>query len=339
MPSVCFGERARCVDLFKQKEFNKAADCFENTAKKLGDSASLSSAVKSEKGQYLRNAAAALDKAATKEKQSEIAAFLRERAIQLLQQYQKEQLFETDNRKLTALAQQTSIHKKIGYASLAIVTNSDQATILLEGYRFAQRATGNWNQSMRPGPYKITVTYQGKPSIIREIRVLANKPHIEIFQPTSSVDSPDAKGKPPNHSSQLSQKLSQPPSPAMPMVSWIGYIGGGVMAVAGSIMLGVGASQWFAINSEYENNKQQQTPADYDALMGRREHAQRFIWPGTALLGTGVILAIVGTVAHTTTPRQTQATPQTSVRFPREHTQSKRASKTSTQSRFEYILW
>jgi hypothetical protein len=338
MPSVCLGERANCVDLFRKKAFVRAADCFEGIAKKLGDSASLSVAAKSEKGQFLRNAAVALDKAADIEKWVEVAAFLRERAVRLLQQYQKEQLYETENRKQTALAQQASIHKKIGYASLAIVTNNTQASISLEGYRFAQRAMGNLNQSMRPGVYKITVMYPGKSPIIREIHIIANKSHSENFQPAASVVPPVSKEQLFDDTPQISQKPSQPPSPAMPTLSWFGYIGGGVMVVAGSVMLGIGASQWFAINSEHEDQKKQNKDINFNELMERRDHAQRFIWPGTALLGTGVILAIVGVAKHITAPRRATAASLPSAQFPQDHSNSKPVFQPFTQTQFEYII-
>jgi hypothetical protein len=330
MSSICFGQADNCAKLFQQGQLVEAADCFESLSNKMSESPSLSATAKLEKGQYLRNAAIALEKAAAAEQRVEVAAFLRERAVAFLARYDREKLYETDYRKQIAMAQQAAIQKEIGYAPLGIVTNNPEASIIIEAYRFQKKAKGNWNASVRPGAYKLTVTYPSKPSIVRKITVSPNNPRLETFKdemivPTSRPKEskktlPDAVRAKPSlsrakrDSQQLSHKLP-PPRSEIPTWSWVGYIGGGVTILTGGIMLGVGSAQWYAVEREYKANLSavNQKDLDYDGnLTPRRDRAQLLIWPGIGLLGTGISLMLTGIVLHVSTKQHVKEVSPTS---------------------------
>jgi hypothetical protein len=300
-------QKTQCVQFFQKKAFVDAANCFEKLANDVGDSASLPQAKKYEKGQYLRNTAVALNRAASAETRPEIAAFLRERAVQILRQYQKDRLFETENRSQTALAQETAIQRQIGYTPLRVVTNHPKANILLEGYEMRQKGIGMWNQSVRPGPYTITVTYPQTEPIVRKVNVIAKKLLIETFQMPAAGVQNTSPGKDMSTRSPTIKTSPTPPAP-IPLVSWIGYIGGGLITVTGVILLGVGGSQWIAADRERTTSSN----PDYTKLVNQRRDAQPLIWTGIGLLGTGLGLVITGIVSHSTaphSPKQTSPSP------------------------------
>jgi hypothetical protein len=121
----------------------------------------LSSERRTEKGRLLRNGALSFVRAATKAKRTE-AAWMRERATQLLRLYDREKLYESEAVRRATLQLRQKIQAEIGYADLSIVTNNPQAKACLKGYRFQEcKIQMIWNLRVRPGRYALEATYPG----------------------------------------------------------------------------------------------------------------------------------------------------------------------------------
>ena len=94
-----------CESLFhKKKAYLQASNCFESLAQKLKKEASSSETKRILCGRMLRNAVTSLRKAAQQTTKIEEAAYLRSRAIELLQQYLDQRLYEVEYRRKSARA-------------------------------------------------------------------------------------------------------------------------------------------------------------------------------------------------------------------------------------------
>ncbi len=177
-------EGASCRRWFQRGEFVLAAHCYE----------SLISKVKNPKEDkllqlesWVRNAALALEKAAQKSKKRERAAYLRERALRLLQS--KKALFAPKRRKIISILAD-KMEESIGYADLTVISHHQKASISIKGYHFQRQATGTFSAKVRPGYYTILVTYPDGGTQAKNVLLKPTRPLLVQFAPKKTPKKP-----------------------------------------------------------------------------------------------------------------------------------------------------
>lgn len=263
--------KAKCVLFYKDRSFLEAAFCFEKLGKQMGPGAQLSTLRAYEKGQLLRNAAVAFHRAAKNSKLPEVAAYLRERAVKLLRLYQEEKLCESNYRCRIALDMETRIRKGIGYARLAVVTNSPNSLTQVFGYKQKYSSQGNMNLEVRPGRFRVIVSYRKGPKQVRILLVQPGSNVIETFSP------PQKK----NAISTTSIGL---------------YIASALAVLGSGTLISVGAVNWVGAENKWLDPTTPQSEGK--ALREQRDIAQPMMWAGAGGVAVGVALLVMGIAFH-----------------------------------------
>lgn len=292
-----------------QKRYREAGTCYWNRAQQLGRHDKLLLAQKWKKGQLLHNAALSFVLAAEQQKRPEVSLHLLEKAVLLWRQIRTERLCQTLAHCERLAQLESRHHQRIGYTALPIVVGSTPARISLRGYRYHKQHQGkSWSPRVRPGRYTLQVRYPQGPPLVRQVKVTAHVVRVQLFSPPSSrprtrprkPTSSRPAGKPPVSRATRHHKTQAPAprSSSLPVLSWLGYIGGGVTLAGGSILLGSGAGAWLAAEQQWTDPTTVQSPGFKQQLESQRESALPQIYAGWALLATGTLLTAVGVGVH-----------------------------------------
>ena len=319
---------ASCPELYGKGRFGEAARCFESRARAMPHGSKLSKIQRYLKGRRLRNASGVYQKAAMASGMPEVAAFFREKALLLLQQYLDERLCGDAARCAAVARLARGVSGRIGYARLTVLAGEAWASgTVLAGYRFSLRARGKtWMGRLRPGKY--TVTVHGKdgrvarsrivmrPGVDRVVRFTAPRRRVAAVKPKSKAPSLEPKGgvKP---ARAVVTKPTVPPkgSGRGKLVPWVVGGTGLALVVAGAVFLGAGQAAVSSRDSAYDELKQKAagaTPEErerlaqkelgeadsaaqdaHDAAVGRTTAGWVLMGSGVAALGTATVLYLV----------------------------------------------
>lgn len=153
---------AHCKVFFKQKQFVRAARCFQTAAEAIEKKQTLTNNDRLRLSQYFRNTALALRMAARKTKSAAKQSYLREQALKHIRHILKKKYYASTAQKNLAVLIRDRLEEKIGLVQLTVTTGSKEAKVKLSGgYRFPTLIrTGITVQiKLRPGTYTILVTY------------------------------------------------------------------------------------------------------------------------------------------------------------------------------------
>lgn len=292
-------QSANCGSLFQAKKYIAAAECFKKKADNMPNALQLSKIQRYLKGQTMRNASLAYQKAATKEQNVEIAAYRREQAIQLLRQYLKENLCQKKYLCQQAKGSVLELLNKIKYTPLSIITQpGKRATVKVTGYKFnlTHISPPQWNKSVRPGRFQIKVRYESGKVVTKKVIVSPGQARTVTMLMAPKLVSPAPK----------------PQSTSSSAVPWV-LLGVGIaIAGGGGGLLGFGMSQTGkrdSLSSELSNEASNKSPAERlvmaaDAnirerikeMDGAHQTATTMLPLGWALAGVGVATALTGVV-------------------------------------------
>jgi hypothetical protein len=227
--SIHAKEILNCAKYTQARQYLPAADCYEKLAKKIPHTAEISEADRTQKGYLYSEASKNFAFEAMREEKPAVAAYLRERALQGLEEIIKHQWLPKirGKRRTRAYTDRiVALRKEIRYTPLAISTSASDAQILISGYQYQAQAKQQFNQELRPGRYKIVVSFVGEATPrVREV----------TLQP------------------QISLVLSFLQKPPLPNLLIAGYIVGGIALVGGGILLGFGIHRIQEGNSCFNN--------------------------------------------------------------------------------------
>jgi hypothetical protein len=230
----------KCEAMLKQRSYLKAAQCFQQRSDKMPPPDQLSKIQRYLKGQALRSAWTAYDKAAVQTKDIEKGGHYRENALKLIDFYLKNKLCPKPYLCQIVLGKQTKIRKAIGYAQLTVVTDSKVSGFLeVKGYKYLAKKTTppQWSQAVRPGRYTVTVTYEGQKALVRRLIVRPNTPRVlTMFPKKAQPDKRIVVRVPPPR--------RIPPKTTSTNVVPLVLIGvGAAVTVAGGVLLGMAVLQ------------------------------------------------------------------------------------------------
>lgn len=198
---------ADCLALFQKSRFVSAARCMEKKAKSLSK--------KEEKGRWLRNAIKAWSRAADTTKDLARSAFMRERAIALINRHNRNKLYEDADQRNSLRREARRLYRAIGHASLIVVSNHPRGYICVKGYSFKKCNTQSmWSLKVRPGKYDISVRYPLNPPVTQSGSVVLDKKaqQAKLFNPpygTASIVSNDPKALIEINSSALGEPMKR----------------------------------------------------------------------------------------------------------------------------------
>lgn len=228
LPSHVQAASSSCASLFQSKQYVKAGQCFLKDANSMPPASQLSKIKRYLKGQTLRNAALAYQKAGDAEENAEKAAYRREQAVGILRRYLKENLCQKAYLCQQAKGVILELLNKIDYTQFTVITTpGKRAIIRVKGYQFKIKhiSPPQWTRRVRPGRYAIEVKYENRKVIRKEVIVTAGTPRTETV---------------------LTQEVTQPKPPKVAKASpvpWI-ILGVGVaIAGTGGGLLGFGISK------------------------------------------------------------------------------------------------
>ncbi|MCB9642522.1 MAG: hypothetical protein H6728_05555 [Myxococcales bacterium] len=275
----------RCSGMIKSQGYLFAATCFRELAESLPDGKDLSEEDRRQRGYLYNEASKCMRFEAMREKRPEVAAYLREQALRWLELILKKQwlpLVRGKRRSRVYTEQIVALRTKIHYTPMAISTGVTGTQIQITGYQFRQQAMGQWNDTLRPGEYTITVRYpkEEKP---RE-KKLTLRPGVSLVLTFQQ--------KPPLSGLLLS-----------------GYIVGGIAVAAGGVLLGVGLARISAGNTCFSDAEcvfyqgailqRSELPKDVGAIDNKSEF-QSYNNVSMGLTIAGIALAVVGVGALVT---------------------------------------
>lgn len=215
-----------------------AAKCFTRLANRFSGQ---QSAQRIQRGNNLRNAALAYQKAAKKAKLSRRKAYLNECGFRLMQNYLKEKLYSTETQKRIAKGMLDAFEEKIGYVSLTVLTPHPKAAIQIIGYRIHQKIVGGGVLRVRPGEFTILVRYPDKKQDARTVKLTSGKPRIVRFKllQAPKVRKPQVVRVLPRKT-QEPRRLPPPPTPRRSVVGpWIVASVGVASVIGGAVLVGV----------------------------------------------------------------------------------------------------
>ncbi|TNE46068.1 MAG: hypothetical protein EP343_25210 [Deltaproteobacteria bacterium] len=180
--------RPSCAALFQQTKFAQAGACFEQEATKTESSSQPLKIKRFLQGRMLRNAAAAFRKASQQDKQPGMSLYWKERAVQALQQYLTKKLCRKVYRCRLVQGELFGLNRSIQYAQLTVQTGLSKALVVVRGVRFSSRQTVPpiWNQQVRPGRYKVSVSFGSKSAQTQTIEVKPGTPAFLQFAPAAT---------------------------------------------------------------------------------------------------------------------------------------------------------
>ena len=165
----------------------------------------------------------------------------------------------------------------IGYVPLLIQVKHPKAQVHLKGYKYERKHTGDWTGNVRPGRYVVIVKYPGQSPVKREVLAWGSKPkHIAFLYKSTAP---------------------RQRSPSVPAYAWVGYVGGGLAVVAGTVLVGFGLSTRQGIQSCW-TDPQCSTITSEGARNIAVQSAETNAWIGVGIAGTGIVLLISGGVVH-----------------------------------------
>ena len=173
-----------CVAFYQKKLIFEAAQCFHGKANKMPKGKKLNPFDRTIKGRHMRNAAYAYQASAKRSKSASVFTFRIERAISILEEYLKEKL--CDKKALCKLIQKqiNALKKQIRYIRLTVATKKDQrAVVTITGYRFTKKHISPpvWSKMVRPGKYKITVSYGNLPPVKKEVSLAKHSKQTKVL--------------------------------------------------------------------------------------------------------------------------------------------------------------
>ncbi len=172
--SLAWAQSVNCGQLFQAKKYLTAAECFQKKASKMPSALQLSKIQRYLKGQTIRNASLAFQKAASLQQNIEVAAYRREQAVRMLRQYLKEDLCQKKYLCRQARGNILELLHLIKYTPLSIITAPGQrATVKVTGYQYKIQhiSPPQWNKSVRPGRFRIEVRYENGKVVRKQVIV------------------------------------------------------------------------------------------------------------------------------------------------------------------------
>jgi len=161
-----------CRKLFASGNLVGACKCFVKKAKDLGPGAKLSSDSRVSKGRFLRNGGICFKAVANRERNPSKASELLIQAVDPLELYLSEKLYENSSMKRATEKLLSEVRRQIGFASVTIIASNPGAKICWQNGSKSKCSTGAiWKTKLVPGAYTIRVTYPLKPPVTKSKQV------------------------------------------------------------------------------------------------------------------------------------------------------------------------
>ena len=309
-------EEKKCAGLYKQQQLNRAARCFQQLAQ------ALPSSKKYYRGRLLRNAASLWQAAAQKAPEAK-ATLYQKRAYLLLDIYTSQQLCLDAERCKKADETKQKICQKIGCSEIDIKASPAQAQIQISSKKWKKSGVGRIQQTIPPGSYSIIVTSAGRETWKKRIRL---RPHT-TKKLNIALKAPLSRKPPPRRIERRPPpRRGDPPKPkaGLPILAWVGYIGGAVLVVGGGAMAGIGYKQ----RADFKNDVWDIPGATAPSEAKRNDilgSSKTLFIAGSGIAAAGLGLIVVGIIIHVRSGRNNPPA-QTTTQLPSQgttHTHSK----------------
>lgn len=300
---------APCIWLLKTKRYIRSAECFESTANTLPKKQ------KHYRGRMLLNAARLWKKIAHQTQSAKAKRYL-QRSILLFDTYLAQNMCLEQSQCTQTQRQKAALCLGMGCGSLKIQASPSTTRITVRAGTWKKQQIGTWFNKLPPGAYSIHVQAKGFPSQRHTLHLLPRKrqtlriqmgrpivartptkartptqPRVAVRRPTPRERTIIARRI------RIRRPLPPPKSTSRKMrpMAWVGYIGGGVLTVAGGILIGTGyANRTSFLQNTWYKASVPAGPHPQQAL----KDAEIVAIAGVALLGTGGTLLLTGILAH-----------------------------------------
>ncbi len=278
----------RCKRLFAQKHYVKSAECFRGLDEQV-EQHTPKERVGFFRDRYLRFAAISYAKAAKKTKSTEHRGFWLSRASALLKITFQKGYCEATSRCHLHRSLADTFEKQIQYAELVVSTKETRAGIEVNGFQYSHFERHQFQATLRPGTYRVTVSL---PSGKKHKHVIRLGPKKRMVL---KVDQVKVK--------ILEQRIIvEKKIPPLVMVS---YVAGGIAFVSSLLMLAHSLSTQTYLNAQLQDvtRNKQLTDKQYDEQFTTAERVRDV---GFVVGGAAFVLGSVGFIVYMATPQKKQ---------------------------------
>gem|GEM_PF-4069654 len=215
--SVPAKEILACGKLAEERKWLDASECYEKLSALIPESTDLNEEDRTQKGYLLSESSRCLEREAMREEKPVVAAYLREKALrnlELVLQRRWLPLIRGKRRTRVYAGRVVDLRRLIRYTPLAISTSSPDAQVQVSGFQFLVNVKGQFNQALRPGDYKVLVSFPNETT--PRIRQVTLHPQMPLV-------------------------LSFAQKPKIPALLIAGYVVGSAAVVGGGVLIGLGA--------------------------------------------------------------------------------------------------
>ncbi len=275
------GMEKPCKNLYRKKQFLKAARCFEALLPQIDKNPNLNSFKKLLKDRFLRHAAISYEQAARRESQPAQKAYYRELAIKLLKHSFQKGYCEAAQRCRSNQLLIDNIEKLIAYSRLLVITGDKKATVEVSGPHYRQKTRELFNERLPPGPYKILIHWSKTKMTTKQITLQPRRSMTLNITPTKII---------------LKEKHIYIAKKIPPLVI-TSYIIGALSMVGGGALMLYSITEQNRLNEIRRDPKRAREMSD-DEYNSSFEKAQFYMIIGAVVLGLGVAVGLLGMGAH-----------------------------------------
>lgn len=273
-----------CRRHFQNKRFGKAADCYNKLYESVDQTSSSQEIRVLLKDRYLRQGSIALYQHAQAQTNAAQKSYVLELAIQRLSLSIKNGYCKASRRCLSHKQRIAKLRSMIQYTDLIVTTRDDKTTLIVEGYKYKQSRTKNFQEALRPGKYTLTIRTPGKKDRIKTLLVRGNRP---VFVNVTPVQVKIVERR-----IIVAKKI--------PPLVLTGYIAGSLLVATGAGLLIYGVVHQASLNARLQNPAENADFSDTDYRSGM-QLGQTVAVAGSVATGLGVVALASGAIAHAVT--------------------------------------
>ena len=282
-------QESDCHRLIRTNQLRLAGQCYLQLFKALCQQKKESPDTPVQKDHFLNRAAMSFYHYAKRHTAVEVKAYHTEKAMKLLMQSFQQGFCEAGDRCRSNRLLAEKLRKEVRYTPFVVVTGHKAARVQVTGYQFKQAQYFQFNRKLRPGKYRVAISYPGQPA---RTKTVALRPGVGVTINVTPVDI------------KLVEHRLLIPKKVPPLVI-SGYTFGGVALALGLGIIVYGAVEENRLNSIISDPLRARA-LSHDQYQSSFQQAQNVKTAGFVTGGTGLAILVSTVVAHVATNQSKQ---------------------------------
>jgi len=282
----------KCRELYRVKKYQAAAKCYLELYGVVDIHKSWSRQPKLYKDRFLRHAGFCYQNAAKASVELAKKSYFFEKASKLFFRSFREGSCEATARCRLHHLHAQRLEKEVKYGFLSVSTREPKASIVVGGYRFRDRSKKSFQKKLRPGHFRIRISFVDGKEVIKKVFVPPGQ--------SVTLDATPAQVVIKNKKIRIARKV--------PQAIYVSYIAGGAAGILGIGMLIGGISYQVYLNRWLLDVEQNATLSEQDFHSGF-DNAEWVKILGSVLAAAGAVTILIGVLAHSQNRAKSQKLP------------------------------